>query len=143
MAFSLFFFIETLFIKKLDSVSIVGSALFPQILLVMIFVISAINLLNTWRKGKKENSVKSEKRPNHWAALLTVVMLVLTVVLSDYIGFTVMSGLFLFVFALYMNRKFNVRNIVKLAVFAVIVSVAIRYAFVDLLQLTLPSGILF
>ncbi|KJR48966.1 Tricarboxylate transport protein TctB [Desulfosporosinus sp. I2] len=155
MAFSLFFLYQTLLIKKVGGVSVIGSGLFPQILLTLILIISAANVFNTWRAAKKVGQVesgelvesvgcvKSVKILNHWAALSTIAMLIITVVLSDVIGFLLASGLFLFFFSLYMTRKFDVRNLIKLAIFAVIVSVTIHYAFVSLLQLTLPSGILF
>lgn len=143
MVFSLFFLYQTLLIKKVSGVSVVGSGLFPQILLTLILIISATNVFNVWRAGKKEGQVKSVKKLNHWAAVSTIAMLVVTVVLSNVLGFLLSSGLFLFFFALYMTRKFDVRNLMKFAIFAVIVSVTIQYAFVDLLQLTLPSGILF
>lgn len=155
MVFSVFFLYQTLLIKKVSGVSIIGSGLFPQILLTLILIISATNVFNTWRAGKKEGHiksvetvetvgcVKSVKKLNHWAALSTIAMLVITVVLSDILGFLLSSGLFLFFFALYMTRKFDVRNLMKLGIFAIIVSVTIHYAFVGLLQLTLPSGILF
>lgn len=155
MAFSLFFLYQTLLIKKVSGVSVIGSGLFPQILLTLILIISAANVFNIWRADKKVGQVKSVelvesvgcvksvKKLNHWAALSTIAMLIITVVLSDVLGFLLASGLFLFFFSLFMTRKFDVRNLIKLAIFAVIVSVTIDYAFVSLLQLTLPSGILF
>lgn len=134
---SAIFFYLTQFIPA-TKVSVIGSALFPRILLGITMVLALVNI---WRTAKV--ACKPLADANNLSVFLVVGMLAATVLLMEVVGFVIISTLFLIALSLYMTRDFSTPSVVKTVVMSVVIVLVVNYIFVDFLMLTLPEGIVF
>lgn len=155
---SIFMYINTFSIKKLTETSI-GSQFVPQLVAGGIFLCSVILVATEWKKIKQvsEESAKltaeaakpveanenaEEIEPaNYKSVTATVGLIIGYIVLLPYLGFSIMTALYLILQMLILTER-SKWKIGKFAIISVATSLFIYYIFRSVFHVMLPSGIL-
>ena len=133
--------VDTFNIKKSNAVGFVGPEVFAYIVGGLLFVLSAAQIIAVIRgeRGTPEGveGGVAVSDPNWKAFGLLAGALVLYAFLMPILGFPIMGAVLYFLVAKAIGAKRNLRT----AVIAVLLSIAIFFAFNEGLQLQLPSGL--
>lgn len=120
------------------------SAIFPQIISVVVIALCAVSIVMSARK-KKEQSAPKIKREDFLYIIIVIVLSFLWVYLMDWVfGFTVGSIIFMTIISLIVGgKRLSFKQIIaNVAVFAII-TIAFWYLLAKLLVVPLPRGLLF
>lgn len=142
LVLSVFFMFCTTNIEK-TSVSLVSSALFPSIVLGIIAILSCVNLYSSYKKAKAGKQAKPLKEINTKKIIFVTIILLATVISMNIIGFVFAAILCISILSVYSQGQYNLKEVAKAVLLAVVVTVALKYVFIDFLQVTLPEGIFF
>ena len=133
--------VDTFNIKKSNAVGFVGPEVFAYIVGGLLFVLSAAQIIAVIRgeRGTPEGveGGVAVSDPNWKAFGLLAGALVLYAFLMPILGFPIMGAVLYFLVAKAIGAKRNLRT----ALIAVLLSIAIFFAFNEGLQLQLPSGL--
>ncbi|WP_202080881.1 tripartite tricarboxylate transporter TctB family protein [Caldalkalibacillus salinus] len=160
LLFSIVLFSATFHIQQL-TVSEIGADFVPRLVSIGIFILSLILLIQTLKKpeaneGHKVNDYHQETTPvgekadedttsdtqgSPWSVVPTLVLLLGYVYLLPYVGFLIMTTVYLFLQMLVMAEKTQ-RRLPLFLMTSIIASVSIYYCFKSVFHLRLPSGIL-
>lgn len=151
--FSLFFFLFSFSIKLTNIDKMVGSRAFPQIVTVLMMILSAwliISSIYNNRKGIKAEQDDKEgdrenrdgPKPNYINTVLVFACLAIYIFLLDKLGFIIATILYLFS-QMYVLETESKKKIGKYVVISVITTFIIYFVFTKRFSLVLPRGILF
>lgn len=134
--------------------SLVGPAFMPQIIAVIMAIFSIIIAVSGFRKSKAVNkeAVPEEKVSNeeelivtekksYKPVLITFGLMAAYVVLMPYIGFLIMTVVYMFLQMLILSHVTN-RKIWLFLLISVVISAAIYYLFRNVFYVMLPTGII-
>lgn len=132
----------------------IGPAFMPQIIGIIMAVFSIIIVINGFRKSREVNEgsaaeeevsvedelIVTEKR-SYKPVILTLVLMIVYLALMPYIGFLIMTTVYMFVQMLVLAHITN-RRIWLFLIISVITSAAIYYLFRNVFYVMLPTGII-
>lgn len=116
-----------------------GSGFMPKIVAAVIIVLSGIKLILTLISKKQAAKVESDDDLR--GGLLTILALSAYVLLFEYLGFILSTGLYLFIQILVLSNEKN-RNIKLFAAISVITPAAVYAVFVYVINMPLPAGLI-
>ncbi|PMC35945.1 tripartite tricarboxylate transporter TctB family protein [Bacillus sp. UMB0899] len=154
IVFSIVMYIASNSIIKL-TVSKVGADFVPKLVAIGMLILSIFYLINSVKQqirskkelnsqtsvNKEEEVVEEKKKISPLSVLGTVGLLALYITLLPYLGFLIMTTVYLF-FQMYLLAAKTERNIPIFIVISIITSVFIYYIFKYVFHLMLPAGIL-
>ena len=117
------------------------------VLLMILSLLVFIRGLREYLKLKKEGSIQKSsvsvaaKLKDNWEVILTFLCLLIYILLLQPVGFIIMSALFIFAEAMILTPAGKRKPLIA-AVIAVVAAVLVDFAFVNLLHVLLPAGIL-
>lgn len=114
-----------------------GSGFMPKIVAAAMILLSGIKLILTLIS--KKPAAKLESDDDLLGGLMTIMALSAYVLLFEYLGFILSTGLYLFIQILLLSNEKS-RNIKLFAAISVITSVAVYAIFVYVINMPLPAG---
>jgi putative tricarboxylic transport membrane protein len=127
----------------------VDSRFFPQLLGVMLLILSVAQIvlsIKKQRRGENDNASAEQdgEAPSrfNFKVLLTLLVILAYILLVEFLGFVLSSSLFLIVQTRLMASKGTWRPVLTIAV-SVVFSYAVYRIFVDGFYLILPDGNIF
>ncbi|MDU8924981.1 tripartite tricarboxylate transporter TctB family protein [Pasteurellaceae bacterium LIM206] len=145
MAGFIFFFVSLFylgnsFLIQTKGVVSIEADFMPKIYGVMLLICSSVLLITSFLKvrtrTKKENTVTDWKR-----IFAVLVLIFIYVLLMEYIGFVLISILFLFCLSLLLTPDYVKKNYWVYIFFSIILPIIAYFIFSHYLSLTMPSGI--
>ncbi|MDK2799542.1 MAG: hypothetical protein PWQ70_1161 [Clostridiales bacterium] len=140
-------FIGSFSIKML-TVSRIGAAFVPQLIAILMAMLSISVIINGIKRIKVvevlqnvEEEKKEEVPVRTFSVAATIGLLLVYVSLLEKVGFMIMTAIYLF-FQIYVLADKSQRKLPLFAVIAIVVSVGVYYLFVNAFDLMLPAGIL-
>lgn len=118
----------------------VGSAFVPTLIGWCIVVTGAAKLLYSVFTGLKSENAKIVFDQDFFGGIGTIVLMVLYMIAFEPVGFVVASAVYLFLQMLLLSDKTN-RNVILLAVIAVVLPLAVDALFVYVIKMPLPVGV--
>jgi putative tricarboxylic transport membrane protein len=137
-------YIASLGVKMISGVSRIGSGFVPQLVAIILAIVSITIIAGGIRKLKIFDQAVSKTdaaKVNLTALVATLFSIFIYIILLEKVGFLIMTTLYLFVQINILSSKEG-RKIPLFGIIAVTVSVAVYYLFVNVFQLMLPAGIL-
>ena len=116
-------------------------------LLMLLSLLVFIRGLREYVKLRKEGSIQKSnvsvmsRLKDNWEVILTFVCLLIYILLLQPVGFIIMSALFIFAEAMILTPSGKRKPLIA-AIVAVVAAVLVDFAFVKLLHVLLPAGIL-
>lgn len=134
--------------------TLVGPAFMPQIISIIMAIFSIIITVSGFKKSKmakaeptheesvnqEEELIVTEKR-SYKPVLITLALMIGYLVLMPYIGFLIMTAVYMFVQMLILSHVTN-RKIWLFILVSVITSATIYYLFRNVFYVMLPTGII-
>ena len=117
------------------------------VLLMILSLLVFIRGLREYLKLKKEGNIQKSsvsvaaKLKDNWEVILTFLCLLIYILLLQPVGFIIMSALFIFAEAMILTPAGKRKPLIA-AIIAVVAAVLVDFAFVNLLHVLLPAGIL-
>lgn len=120
------------------------SAIFPQMISVVLITLCAVSTLLSLKKKKQESAEKIERKDLLYIIVVIALSFVWVYLMDWVLGFTVGSIIFMTIISLIVGGKnLNFKQIIaNVAVFAII-TIAFWYLLAKLLIVPLPRGLLF
>jgi putative tricarboxylic transport membrane protein len=131
-------------ISKLSGVSRIGSGFMPQLVAILLAIVSIVIIAGEIKKLKTPARAVPKAdtaKVNLKAVVATLFLIMVYVALLEKVGFLIMTAVYLFIQISLLSGKED-RKISLFGVIAVTASVAIYYLFVNAFHLMLPVGIL-
>lgn len=133
----------------------VGPAFMPQIIAIIMAVFSIIIAVNGFKKSKaaneendvvepvkdKEEELIVTEKKSYKPVLITLVLMIAYIALLPYIGFLIMTAVYMFLQMLVLSHITN-RKIWLFLLISVVTSAAIYYLFRNVFYVMLPTGII-
>lgn len=132
------------------TVSKVGPDFMPKIIALLIAVTSIFMIVSAFSKMKRESvkdtqivdkEMDSTEEKSYKAVIISVLLMVGYLVLMPYVGFLVMTAIYLFLQMLLLSDKSDKKIVLFLAI-SIVSSVVIYFIFRSIFYVMLPSGIL-
>ena len=148
IAFSVFIFVASLSIRRIAALAgTLDARFFPQLVAALIAICGISIVISGFAKAKRysgdeENAVLWPLKDGTICALLTIFTIGIYIFSMEYIGFLLSSFLFLVALMAILAPK-GKRNFIQFIIISAVCSTVIYYSFTSrLLNLVLPSGIL-
>lgn len=120
---------------------IVGTALMPLVVSLMLLIFSAVLALRGFKSIKTYQEIGKKESVNIKGVIVMIVACLVYAYLLTPLGFVVSSVLFLFLL-LYLMTKKEKRNYLKFGIITIISVLAIYFIFSNFFGIRLPQGIL-
>ena len=134
------------------TVSLIGPAFMPQIIAVIMAIFSVVIAVNGFKKSKaaggeidmpasvEEELIITEKK-SYKPVLISLALMIAYVVLLPYIGFLIMTVIYIFLQMLILSHVTH-RKIWLFLLISIITSATIYYLFRNVFYVMLPTGII-
>lgn len=143
-------FVATLSFKKMTTTQI-GPAFMPQVISILIALVSLAVIYEGYKKvkaGKEvDSSIKNDdaegtdKGVSYKPVIVSFILMAFYVVIMPVIGFLITTAVFMFIQMMVLSSKLE-RRWLLFAVVSVVSSVIIYYVFRNVFYIMLPSGLL-
>lgn len=126
----------------------VGSAFFPYIVGIGIVLLSLYTIITSCIALKKGNAdlKKAEKkvgdRSKNIKIALTFALLIVYVACVSFLGFLVMSIIYLFLQICIMSEELTKKKLILYLVISIVTPILVNYIFVNWFSMVLPTGIM-
>lgn len=148
---SVIMFFSTFSFEALTT-SLVGPAFMPQIIAIIMAIFSIIIVVSGFKKSRSENQgnvepeqeaeelIITEKR-SYKPVLISLALMIAYVVLLPYIGFLIMTAVYIFLQMLILSHVTH-RKIWLFLLISIVTSATIYYLFRNVFYVMLPTGII-
>ncbi|MCM3636605.1 tripartite tricarboxylate transporter TctB family protein [Sporosarcina luteola] len=143
-------FTATLSFKKMTTTAI-GPAFMPQVISILIALVSLAVIYEGYKKVKAAKEVDStikaedaeavDKGVSYKPVIVSFVLMAFYVVIMPIVGFLITTAVFMFIQMMVLSSKLE-RRWLLFAVVSVVSSVIIYYVFRNVFYIMLPSGLL-
>ncbi|MEI4769784.1 tripartite tricarboxylate transporter TctB family protein [Psychrobacillus sp. FJAT-51614] len=148
-------FITTFSFKALTT-SKIGPDFMPKIIAVLIGAFSIIIIVNGYKRMKAMNNEKhsidlqevnvkeivpEDEKESYAPVIITLGLMIGYIVLMPFIGFLIMTSLYLFFQMMVLSHKSNRKNGLFILI-SVVTSIVIYYVFRSIFYVMLPTGIM-
>lgn len=117
-----------------------GPGFFPKVLSIIVMILSSIELITSGKSDKDESEKEEQfffkESLRVWVALVIIIIYLISL---KYIGFLIMTPLYLIIMFLYFKTK----NIITLIGIPIGITCILYFIFMILLKVQLPHGIFF
>ncbi|WP_058487037.1 tripartite tricarboxylate transporter TctB family protein [Defluviitalea phaphyphila] len=114
---------------------VTGPGFFPIILSIILIVLSVLLIITSIFNKDERNTGLFEKKAVK--AYITILSLLIYVMLLKYVGFIILTLIFLFG----LIRFYGMKNYIKISLSSIVATVSIYWIFKVLLSVPLPTGI--
>lgn len=134
------------------TVSLVGPAFMPQIIAIIMAIFSVVITLNGFKKSKaavkeidvpvsaEEELIVTEKK-SYKPVLISLALMITYVALLPYIGFLIMTSVYIFLQMLILSHVTH-RKVWLFLLISIVTSATIYYLFRNVFYVMLPTGII-
>lgn len=127
-------------------VDALGAGFLPKIIGILAIVCGAILAVTNLEKAAKETGSEKEGEVQEWKTdykrvVLSLILLTVSVLLLDYVGFIIIGAVYLFLQIMILSPKEKMRPVIY-AVISIVLSIAVYLLFVRAFHVMLPNGIL-
>lgn len=132
---------------KQISASKIGSDFLPQVVAIVLFILSFIlfvSALNKWNKERKKRAEvtgEQKEKLDYTLVLISLGLIAVYLFLIPTLGFLLSTIVYLFI-QIYLISTPEKRSPIKFAIVSIVVSVSVYWVFKNVFFLMLPAGIL-
>ncbi|MFN3284027.1 MAG: tripartite tricarboxylate transporter TctB family protein [Pseudothermotoga sp.] len=120
------------------------SAIFPQIISVVLIALCSVSTLLSLKKKKQESAEKIEGKDLLYVILVITLSFVWVYLMDWFLGFTVGSIIIMTIISLIVGGKtMNLKQLVGNVIAFTVITIAFWYLLAKLLIVPLPRGLLF
>ncbi|MBW7571411.1 tripartite tricarboxylate transporter TctB family protein [Caproiciproducens faecalis] len=150
LLFAAFIYIESNFIN-LSKADPIGPQFFPRVIAIVMAILAVVQIVKNWVVLKKEKvqqtdeKAETKKSSSKMAFWLTVAMLIVYPLVIQYVGFIILTSVYLFCQIFLLLPEGSIRskkNVIKAAIISVVFTVCVYFLFTKMFLIFLPSGLL-
>jgi len=147
--FSIFLYAES-FAIKLSKADALGPQFFPRMVAIVMAVLSIIQILKCIKKASQKETMQSEsavEKKFSWnlPLILTIVLLAGYFLLLEYVGFIILTTIYLFCQIFLLLPKGSIKNkryLTIATIISIVAPVCIYMLFYKVFMIFLPAGLL-